>query len=96
MCQSKLTRQTATGVPQTAGQRTRIFGWCGEHQAARELNEDTLARRRALGDDHLDTRISASFALVLIGYVAGTKARKAMETMKAAWSSRDSGRQPDS
>ena len=33
----------------------------GEHQAARELNEDTLARsRRVLGDDHPDTLASAN------------------------------------
>jgi hypothetical protein len=32
----------------------------GEHQAARELNEDTLARyRRVLGEDHPDTLASA-------------------------------------
>jgi hypothetical protein len=32
----------------------------GEHHAARELNEDTLARaRRVLGDEHPDTLISA-------------------------------------
>jgi hypothetical protein len=33
----------------------------GEHQAARELHEDTLARyRRVLGDDHPRTRTSAN------------------------------------
>jgi hypothetical protein len=33
----------------------------GEHQAARELDEDTLARRRrVLGDDHADTLTSAN------------------------------------
>jgi Tetratricopeptide repeat len=32
----------------------------GEHQAARELDEDTLARRpRVLGEDHPETRRSA-------------------------------------
>jgi hypothetical protein len=32
----------------------------GEHQAARELDEDTLARkRRVLGDDHPSTLASA-------------------------------------
>ena len=31
----------------------------GEHQAARELDEDTLARRRrVLGEDHPDTLLS--------------------------------------
>jgi Tetratricopeptide repeat len=43
----------------------------GEYQAAKELNEDTLARhRRVLGDGHPDTMISASFALILSGLVA--------------------------
>jgi FPC/CPF motif-containing protein YcgG len=38
----------------------------GEHQAARELAEDTLARRRrVLGDDHPDTGASASLAYFL-------------------------------
>jgi len=33
----------------------------GEHQAARELDEDTLDRRRqVLGDDHPETQRSAS------------------------------------
>ena len=33
----------------------------GEYQAARELDEDTLARRRrVLGEDHPDTLTSAS------------------------------------
>ena len=32
----------------------------GEYQAARELDEDTVARRRVLGDDHPNTRRSAS------------------------------------
>lgn len=32
----------------------------GDHQAARDLNEDTLARRRrVLGEDHPDTLTSA-------------------------------------
>lgn len=32
----------------------------GENQAARELDEDTLARRRVLGEDHPDTLDSAN------------------------------------
>ena len=32
----------------------------GEHQAARELDEDTLARRRVLGEDHLETLLAAN------------------------------------
>jgi hypothetical protein len=35
--------------------------YLGEYQAARELDKDTLARRRrVLGEDHPDTLISAS------------------------------------
>jgi hypothetical protein len=30
----------------------------GDHQAARDLDDDTLNRRRVLGDDHPDTLIS--------------------------------------
>jgi Tetratricopeptide repeat len=38
----------------------------GEYQAARELNEDILARRRrVLGEDHRDTGASATFAIFL-------------------------------
>jgi Tetratricopeptide repeat len=38
----------------------------GEYQAARELGEDTLARRRrVLGEDHPDTGASATFAIFL-------------------------------
>ena len=38
----------------------------GERQAARELGEDTLARRRrVLGEDHPDTGASATFAIFL-------------------------------
>jgi Tetratricopeptide repeat len=40
------------------------IGHRGEHQAARELGEDTLARRRrVLGEDHPDT-LAAAFQLV--------------------------------
>ena len=34
----------------------------GEHQAARELDADTLTRHRVLGDDHPDTLISATIS----------------------------------
>jgi hypothetical protein len=68
----------------------------GEYQAAKELNEDTLdRRRRVLGDGHPDTMISATFALILSGLVPDPKARAAMETMRAAWSQRGEGREPD-
>ena len=46
----------------------------GEYQAAKQLDEDTLDRRRhVLGDGHLDTRISANFALILSGHVRTLK-----------------------
>ena len=69
----------------------------GEYQAAKELNEDILdRRRRVLGDRHPDTMGSASFALVLSGLAADPKARAVMETMIAAWSEPGEGREPDS
>ena len=44
----------------------------GEYQAARELNDDILARRRrVLGDDHPDTMGSAAFDLILRGLDIG-------------------------
>jgi len=44
----------------------------GEYQAARELNEDILARRRrVLGDDHPDTMMAAAFDLILRGLDIG-------------------------
>ena len=64
----------------------------GEHQAAKELNEDTLdRRRRVLGNGHLDTMVSAAFAVMLSGLAADPKARAAMETLKA-WSEHGEGR----
>jgi hypothetical protein len=45
-----------------------ILGRVGEDQAARELAEDTLARRRrVLGEDHPDTLFSA---FILVGELA--------------------------
>jgi hypothetical protein len=32
----------------------------GQHEQARQLQQDTLTRRRVLGDDHPDTLASAS------------------------------------
>ena len=47
------------GTLASAGSLASI-GHPGEHQAARELGEDTLARRRrVLGEDHPDTLASA-------------------------------------
>ena len=67
-----------------------------EYRAAKELNEDTLdRRRRVLGDRHPDTMISAAFALILSGLAADPKARATMETLKAAWSQPGEGRAPD-
>jgi hypothetical protein len=46
-----------------------LLGRLGEHQAARELAEDILARRRrVLGEDHPDTLTSA---FILAGELAG-------------------------
>ena len=43
-----------------------------EHQGARELDEDTLARRRrVLGDDHPETMGSAAFDLIPRGLAIG-------------------------
>jgi hypothetical protein len=67
-----------------------------DSRAQVQLDEDTLARRRVLGEDHPDTLASASFALILSGLAADPKARAAMETLKAAWSEHGEGRQPDS
>ncbi len=48
----------------------------GEHQAARELDEDTLARRRrVLGEDHPDTLASADNLALACG-VRGQAARE--------------------
>ena len=45
-------------------------GHPGEYQAARELGEDTLARRRrVLGEDHPDTLASASNLVMILGRV---------------------------
>jgi hypothetical protein len=50
------------GNKTSAGELTEL----GEYQAARELNEDILARRRrVLGEDHPDTGASATFAIFL-------------------------------
>jgi hypothetical protein len=62
-----------------------------------QLDEDTLdRRRRVLGDGHLGTMASASFALILSGLAADPEARAAMETLKAAWPEHGEGRQPGS
>jgi Tetratricopeptide repeat len=82
--------------PDTLTSAFTVAAELGEYQAARELDEDTLARRRrVLGDGHPDTMVSASFTLILSGLVADPKARATMETMKAAWSQRGEGREPD-
>src|SRR6185437_10178976 len=43
----------------------------GEEQAARELGEDILARRRLLGDEHLQTMMAGAFDLILRGLDLG-------------------------
>jgi len=50
-------------LPASASNLAVIVGHRGEHRAARELGEDTLARRRVLGEDHPDT-LAAAFQLV--------------------------------
>src|SRR5579871_5025258 len=62
--------RAAGGLPGTltssASNPAVIVRHRGEHQAARELDEDTLARRRrVLGEDHPDTGASATFAIFL-------------------------------
>ena len=54
------------------------IGHPGEYQAARELGEDTLARRRrVLGEDHPDTLASAdNLAVSLLGVRGGQAARE--------------------
>jgi hypothetical protein len=48
------------GFPGCRGNLAHDLHALGEHQAARDLNEDTLARRRrVLGEDHPDTLTSA-------------------------------------
>jgi hypothetical protein len=49
----------------------------GEYQAARELGEDTLARRRrVLGEDHPDTLASATNLVMLLGAVGEDQAAR--------------------
>ena len=53
-----------TGTLISASNLAAGIGHSGEYQAARELGEDTLARRRrVLGEDHPDT-LAAAFQLV--------------------------------
>ena len=77
----------------------------GEHQAARELDEDTLARRRrVLGEDHPDTLTSAvALAIELAnlgehqaarelheGTLARHRRRVLGEDLRALWMTRPS------
>ena len=49
-----------------------LLGRVGEDQAARELAEDILARRRrVLGDDHPETIMAGAFDLILRGLDIG-------------------------
>jgi hypothetical protein len=51
-----------------------------EHQAARELGEDTLARRRrVLGEDHPDTLASASGLAISLGAVGEREAARELD-----------------
>jgi hypothetical protein len=51
----------------------------GEHQAARELGEDTLARRRVLGEDHPDTLSTASGLAISLRVVGEHQAARELE-----------------
>ena len=56
-CSARTTPSTLTSASNLAVDLRKL----GEHQAARELDEDTLARRRrVLGEDHPDTLASAN------------------------------------
>jgi hypothetical protein len=56
----------------------------GEYQAARELGEDTLARRRrVLGEDHPDTLTSADNLAISLQGVRGQAARELGEDILA-------------
>jgi hypothetical protein len=47
-----------------------LFG-LGEHHAARELNDDIIARRPLLGDEHPETIMAGAFDLILRGLDLG-------------------------
>src|ERR1700760_398249 len=52
----------------------------GDHQAARELGEDTLARRRrVLGEDHPDTLASASGLAISLRAVSERQAARELD-----------------
>ena len=54
--------------------------YLGEHQAARELDEDTLARRRrVLGDDHPSTLVSASNLAADLRYLGEHQAARDLD-----------------
>src|SRR4029077_9201423 len=65
-------------TPTYASNLAASVGHPGEYQAARELDEDTLARRRrVLGEDHPDTLASAhGLAISLRGVGEGQAARE--------------------
>ena len=64
--------------PEHAGQPGFPVGAVrGQQQAARELGEDTLARRRrVLGEDHPDTLASADNLVILLGRVGEDQAAR--------------------
>src|ERR1017187_4424886 len=65
------------GTLTSVGSLFASVGHPGEHQAARELGEDTLARRRrVLGEDHPDTLASADNLAFSLQGVRGQAARE--------------------
>src|SRR6266704_145798 len=65
------------GTLTSAGSLVASVGHPGEYQAARELGEDTLARRRrVLGEDHPDTLTSADNLAFSLQGVRGQAARE--------------------
>ena len=56
----------------SAGNLAASVGHPGEYQAARELNDDIIARRRrVLGDEHPETMMAGAFDLILRGLDIG-------------------------
>ena len=80
-----------TGTLISASNLAAGVGHSGEHQAARELGEDTLARRRrVLGEDHPDTLASASGLAISLRAVGerqapGSWAKTPWRAAAASW-----------
>ena len=69
----------------------------GEYQAARELDEDTLARRRrVLGDEHPETMMAGAFDLILRGLDLGGEPEWMAALREASKRRQQEAREPDS